>query len=81
VAQTEPPATTASSLGTASPPHDHTITLRYDSRLHHIGRRPAGQRVLILAHDLNVRVLTEHGELVRQLTIDPTRDCQPINNT
>lgn len=54
------------------------ITLRYNSRLHHIGlgRRYGGVRVLILVADLDVRVLTEDGELLRELTLDPTRDYQ-----
>jgi transposase InsO family protein len=54
------------------------ITLRYNSRLHHVGlgRRHAGTRVLILVADLDVRVLTEHGKLLRELTLDPTRDYQ-----
>ncbi|MGH2580969.1 MAG: IS481 family transposase [Actinomycetota bacterium] len=55
------------------------ITLRHNSRLHHIGlgRRLSGTRVLVLVHDLHVRVLTEDGELLRELTLDPTRDYQP----
>jgi transposase InsO family protein len=55
------------------------ITLRHASRLHHIGigRRYAGQRVLVLAHDLEIRVLTTDGELLRELALDPTRDYQP----
>lgn len=55
------------------------ITLRHDSKLHHIGlgRRYAGTRVLVLVHDLHVRVLTERGELIRELTLDPSRDYQP----
>jgi transposase InsO family protein len=54
------------------------ITLRYNSRLHHIGlgRRHAGVRVLVLVADRNVRVLTEDGELLRELTLDPTKDYQ-----
>ena len=54
------------------------ITLRHNSRLHHIGlgRRHAGQRVLVLVHDLEIRVLTADGELLRALTLDPTRDYQ-----
>jgi hypothetical protein len=54
------------------------ITLRHDSRLHHIGlgRRLTGTRVLVLVADLGVRVLTEHGELIRELTLDPTRDLR-----
>jgi transposase InsO family protein len=54
------------------------ITLRYNSKLHHIGlgRRFAGQRVLILSHDRHIRVLNDHGELLRELHLDPTRDYQ-----
>jgi transposase InsO family protein len=54
------------------------ITLRYNSRLHHIGigRRHAGTRVLVLVHDLEIRILTTDGELLRELTLDPTRDYQ-----
>jgi len=60
-----------------------TITLRHDSRLHHIGlgRRFAGDRVLVLAHDRHIRVLTEPGELIRELTLDTTRDYQPQPKT
>jgi transposase InsO family protein len=54
------------------------ITLRYNSRLHHIGlgRRHARTRVLVLVADRHVRVLTEDGELLRELTLDPTRNYQ-----
>ena len=55
------------------------ITLRYKSRLHHIGlgRRLIGTRVVVLVADLDVRVLSEDGELIRALTLDPSRDYQP----
>jgi len=55
------------------------VTLRYNSQLHHIGlgRRHRGTRVLLLVADLEVRVLTEDGELLRDLTLDPSRDYQP----
>jgi transposase InsO family protein len=55
------------------------ITLRHNSRLHHIGlgRRLMGTRVLALVDGLRVRVLTEDGELLRELTLDPSRDYQP----
>lgn len=55
------------------------ITLRHNSRLHHIGlgRRLAGTRVLVLVHDLHVRVLSDAGELIRELVLDPRRDYQP----
>jgi transposase InsO family protein len=57
-----------------------TITLRHDSRLRHIGlgRRKAGTKVTVLIADLHVRVLNaETGQLIRELTIDPTRSYQP----
>ena len=64
---------------------DHTgvITLRHNSRLHHIGlgRRHAGVRVLVLVADLDVRVLAEDGTLIRALTLDPGRDYQPQPTT
>jgi transposase InsO family protein len=55
------------------------ITLRHNSRLHHIGlgRRYGGMRVLVLVHELRVRVLSEDGELIHELTLDPRRDYQP----
>jgi transposase InsO family protein len=55
------------------------VTLRHNSRLHHIGlgRRHAGTHVLILAKDLNVRVIARTtGQLLRELQLDPTRDYQ-----
>jgi len=59
---------------------DGKLTLRHNSRLHHIGigRRWAGTKVLILARDLDIRIITQHdGELIRELTLDPSRDYQP----
>ncbi len=55
------------------------ITLRHNSRLHHIGlgRGLIGTRVLALVDGLHVRVLTEEGEVLRDLILDPTRDYQP----
>jgi transposase InsO family protein len=57
------------------------ITLRHDSRLHHIkiGRRFAGTRIVMLVAGLDVRVLSEDGELIRELQLDPTRSYQPID--
>jgi transposase InsO family protein len=54
------------------------ITLRHNSRLHHIGlgRRLAGTRVLALIDGLRVRVITQDGELIRELVLDPDRDYQ-----
>ena len=56
------------------------VTLRVNGRLHHIGlgRTHTGTHVLLLVHDLQVRVIdAATGELLRELTIDPTRDYQP----
>jgi hypothetical protein len=57
------------------------VTLRHDSRLHHIkvGRRHAGTRVLMLVAGLDIRIVTEDGELLRTLTLDPSRSYQPLN--
>lgn len=54
------------------------ITLRYRSRLHHVGvgNDHTGKRVLILRSGLDVRILTHDGELLRHLTLDPTKDYQ-----
>jgi transposase InsO family protein len=55
-----------------------TVTLRYRSKLHHIGlgRAHGGQRVLILMADLDVRVIDEGGVMIRQLTLDPSVNYQ-----
>ncbi len=42
------------------------------------GRARAGTQVLLLVKDLGVRVITEDGELLRHLAIDPAKDYQPI---
>jgi transposase InsO family protein len=59
---------------------DGKLTLRHGSRLHHIGvgRTWARTPVLMLIRELDIRIITEeHGELIRELTLDPTRDYQP----
>jgi transposase InsO family protein len=59
---------------------DGKLTLRHGSRLHHIGvgRAWAGTPVLMLIRELDIRIITEEdGELIRELTLDPTRDYQP----
>jgi transposase InsO family protein len=55
------------------------VTLRHRSRLHHIGvgRIHKGVRVIMLVDGLDVRIVSEGGELLRHLTLDPTRDYQP----
>jgi transposase InsO family protein len=57
-----------------------SVTLRYNSRLHHIGlgTRRAGTRVTLLIDELHIRVIArDTGELIRELILDPTRDYQP----
>jgi len=55
-----------------------TVTLRYGSRLLHLGmgRRNAGQVVTMLVADRDVRVLNPEGVLMRWFTIDPKRNYQ-----
>lgn len=57
---------------------DGKLTLRHDSRLHHlcIGRAYRGTAVTLLVDDLDVRVLNRRGELIRHLRIDPNRTYQ-----
>jgi transposase InsO family protein len=54
------------------------VTLRHRTKLHHlgIGARHRGKRVILLVHDLDVRVVALDGELLRHLTLDPSRDYQ-----
>jgi hypothetical protein len=56
------------------------FTLRHGTKLHHVGvgRAHCGRRVIILIADLDIRVLSEEGELLRHLTLDPERDYQPL---
>lgn len=57
-----------------------TVTLRVNSRLHHIGiaRTHAGTHVRLLIQDLHIQVINAAtGELLRDLDLDPTRDYQP----
>jgi transposase InsO family protein len=57
-----------------------SVTLRYRSRLHHIGigRTHTGTCVILLVQDLDIRVVNAAtGELLRDLILDPSRDYQP----
>lgn len=56
------------------------VSLRRAGRMHHIsiGRAHAGKPVVLLIADLDIRVVaTNTGELLRHLTLDPTRGYQP----
>jgi transposase InsO family protein len=57
-----------------------TITHSHDGRRHHIalGRRHAGTTVLVTSTGPAVQIAdAATGEVLRELTIDPTRDYQP----
>ncbi len=59
---------------------DGKLTIRHAGRLHHIGmgRRHAGKTVAMLVAGRDIRILDDStGEVLRQLTLDPTRDYQP----
>jgi hypothetical protein len=55
------------------------VTLRVHGELRHIiGRTHKGTHVLLLAQDLDVRIVDAiAGELLRELTINPALDYQP----
>ena len=57
-----------------------TTTLRVAGKLRHIGigRTHNGTHVILLARDLNIRVVNAiTGELLRELTLDTSKDYQP----
>jgi len=57
------------------------LSLRLNGRMHHIGigTEHARTQVLKLVDGLHVRVINAAtGELLRELTMDPTRDYQPL---
>ena len=59
---------------------DGKVTLRHAGKLYHIGvgRAHARTRVLLLVQDLHIRIIgAATGELLRELTLDPTRNYQP----
>jgi len=75
--------------GSAAPPvhyrvrydevdHHGVVTLRYDSKLRHIGlgARHRGKPIVLFVADRDVRIVTEDGELLRELVLDPSRDYQ-----
>lgn len=55
------------------------VTLRYKSKLHHIGmgRARKGTRIVLLVDGRHVRIITADGELLRDFELDPSRDFQP----
>lgn len=55
------------------------LTVRYQSRLRHIGMgaRFAGEPVVLFIADAEVRVVSEDGVVLRELTLDPALDYHP----
>jgi transposase InsO family protein len=58
------------------------VSLRYDSKLYKvgIGRAHKGRAVKLLIADQSIRVIDLDGELIRELTLDPSRNYQPITH-
>ncbi len=55
------------------------VTIRYKSKLHHIGmgRALAGTRIVLLVAGRSIRIITTEGRLLRDFELDPSRDYQP----
>ena len=61
--------------------HLGKLSLRVNGRMHHIGvgAEHARTQVLKLVDGLHIRIVNAAtGELLRELTLDPTRDYQPL---
>ena len=56
------------------------VSLRHGSRLYKIGlgRAYKGRPIKLLIADQNIRVIDPDGELIRELTLDPSRVYQPL---
>ena len=58
------------------------VALRHNSRLHHIGvgRAHKNRSIKLLIADQNIRIIDQQtGQLIRELTLNPNHDYQPIN--
>jgi transposase InsO family protein len=56
------------------------VSLRFDSKLYKIGlgRAHKGRAIKLLIADRNIRVIDSDGELIRELTLNPSRTYQPL---
>lgn len=56
-----------------------SVTIRYQSKLHHIGmgRANKGRAIVLLVAGRRIRIITAEGELLRDFELDPDRDYQP----
>jgi hypothetical protein len=59
---------------------DESLALRFRSKLFHIGvgRAHKTERVGLFVAGRDVRIVDSNGVLIRELTLDPTKDYQPI---
>ena len=55
------------------------VTIRYKSKLHHIGmgRALKGTRIVLLVSGRQVRIIDRDGRLLRNFVLDPNQDYQP----
>jgi transposase InsO family protein len=62
---------------------DGKVTIRHRGKLHHIGvgRAHNRKRVILLVAGLDIRVLSEEGELIGRLTLEPSRNYQRMERT
>ena len=74
------PESSSRATGSATYKVDATgkVTLRYRGLLFHlgIGRAYRGRRVVMMLAGPQVRILNEEYQLIRELTIDPTKKYQ-----
>ena len=74
-------ATTASATTRSTPPACSPCGTTADCTTSASAAATPAPHILVLVHDLHIRVLTSDGELLRELTLDPTRDYQPQPRT
>jgi hypothetical protein len=63
-------------------PPERASSCSVASRLYKIGpgRAHKSARVRLLIADQNIRVIDLEGELIRELTLDPSRNYQPLTH-
>jgi transposase InsO family protein len=56
------------------------VSLRHGSRLYKIGlgRAHKGRTIKLLIADQQIRIIDQHGQLIRELTLDTSRTYQPL---
>ena len=56
------------------------VSLRHGSRLYKIGlgRAHKGRTIKLLIADQQIRIIDQHGQLIRELTLDASRTYQPM---